>query len=135
VNLVVKKIDKKIADRVVSKRHYSRRLGIFWEGFGLFEGSVLLGVVCFGQPSPPIQKHAFKNRDFRLYELTRLVVDEEVKNGASFLISHSIKQLSQRPCAIVSYADSMHGHCGIVYQATNWLYTGGHRLARQTVSS
>jgi hypothetical protein len=125
MSLLVKKINKKIAASIVSEKHYSRRLGIFWEGFGLFENEVLLGVCCFGQPSPAIQKHAFKDRDFRLYELTRLVVDEGVENGASFLISQSIKQLSQRPCAIVSYADSMHGHCGIVYQATNWIYTGG----------
>jgi hypothetical protein len=124
VALHVKKINKKIAFDIVSRKHYSRRLGIFWEGFGLFDGDVLLGVCCFGQPSPAIQKHAFKDRDFRLYELTRLVVDEGVKNGASFLISQSIKQLSQKPCAIISYADSMHGHCGIVYQATNWIYTG-----------
>ena len=32
--------------------------------------------------------------------------------------------LKERFCAIISYADSAHGHSGIVYQATNWLYTG-----------
>lgn len=25
---------------------------------------------------------------------------------------------------MVSYADSEYGHCGIIYQATNWQYTG-----------
>lgn len=30
----------------------------------------------------------------------------------------------EKPCAVVSYADSEHGHCGIIYQATNWTYTG-----------
>jgi hypothetical protein len=122
--MIVKPITKKIANAVVSNKHYSRRLGIFWEGFGLYENDVLIGVCCFGQPSAAIQKHAFKNRDFRLYELTRLVVDAGHKNAASFLISQSLKLLSAKPCAIVSYADSAHGHSGIVYQATNWLYTG-----------
>lgn len=28
------------------------------------------------------------------------------------------------PCAVISYADTEHGHAGIVYQATNWIYTG-----------
>lgn len=120
----VKPITKQIAKNVICNKHYSRRLGIFWEGFGLFKNDVLIGVCCFGQPSAPIQKHAFKNRDFRLYELTRLVVDSGHKNAASFLISQSIKLLSNQPCAIVSYADSAHGHSGIVYQATNWIYTG-----------
>lgn len=124
MTLEVKRIEKKLAEKVVSEKHYSRRLGIFWEGFGLYLEGMLLGVVCYGQPSAPIQKHAFRDRDFRLYELTRLVVDSNVPNGASTLIGRSLQMLSQRPAAIISYADSAHGHSGIVYQATNWLYTG-----------
>ena len=120
----IEKITKEVANSVVSNKHYSQRLGIFWEGFGLYKDDVLIGVCCYGQPSAAIQKHAFKNRDFRLYELTRLVVDSNHKNAASFLISNSIKMLSNKPCAVISYADSAHGHSGIVYQATNWLYTG-----------
>jgi hypothetical protein len=30
----------------------------------------------------------------------------------------------ESPCAVVSYADSEWGHAGIIYQATNWTYTG-----------
>jgi hypothetical protein len=119
----VRRIDKKTANKIVSAKHYSHRLGIFWEGFGLYAPN-LIGVVCYGQPSAPIQKHAFKNRDFRLYELTRLVVDSGTKNGASYLISHSLQMLTQQPSAVISYADSAQGHAGIVYQATNWKYTG-----------
>ena len=119
------RISKDVASRVVSEKHYSRRLGILWEAFGLVENDILIGVCCYGQPSAPIQKHAFTERDFRLYELTRLVVDRGApKNSASFLISTSLKMLKEQPCAIVSYADSAHGHSGIVYQATNWMYTG-----------
>ena len=122
--MIVKKISKAIANSVVSQKHYSKCLGIFWEGFGLYKDDVLIGVCCFGQPSAAIQKHSFENRDFRLYELTRLVVDAGHQNAASFLISQSIKMLKEKPCAIISYADSAHGHSGIVYQATNWIYTG-----------
>jgi hypothetical protein len=122
--MIVKKITKEVANSIVSQKHYSRRLGIFWEGFGLFKNDVLIGVCCFGQPSAPIQKYSFKDRNFRLYELTRLVVDSGHKNAASFLISRAIEMLKEKPCAIVSYADSAFGHSGIVYQATNWLYTG-----------
>lgn len=123
--LTVSKIDKATAKAVIVAKHYSGRLGIMWEAFGLYDGATLIGVCCYGQPSAPIQKHAFANRDYRLYELTRLVVDRGApKNAASTLIAGSLAQLSERPCAVVSYADSSHGHCGIVYQATNWLYTG-----------
>lgn len=120
----VRRVEKKLAEKVVAAKHYSRRLGIFWEGFGLYDGEMLLGVVCYGQPSAPIQKHAFRERNFRLYELTRLVVDEGVQNGASILVGRSLQLLSERPAAVISYADTAHGHSGIVYQATNWLYTG-----------
>jgi hypothetical protein len=58
-----------------------------------------------------------------IYELTRLWVDDSVpKNGESFLIGNTIKQLDKE--FIVSFADSSQDHLGIVYQATNFLYTG-----------
>lgn len=120
----VKRIDRKNAEAVVVSKHYTRRLGIFWEAFGLYYAGVLSGVVVYGQPSAPINRHAFKDRDFRLYELTRLVVERGLHNGASVLISRSLALLSVQPCAVISYADSSAGHCGIVYQATNWAYTG-----------
>lgn len=120
----VKRIDKQTAKTVIEAIHYRKTLGVFWEAFGLYENEKLIGVICYGQPSAPIQKHAFKDRDFRLYELTRLVIDSGNKNCASILIAESLKLLNEQPSAVISYADSALGHAGIVYQATNFLYTG-----------
>jgi len=120
----VRRITKKVANEWVSSKHYRRTLGIFWEGFALIEGDKITGVVTYGQPSPSIQRYAFPNRDFRLYELTRLVIQTPTFNAASFLVANSLKMLKERPAAVISYADSQQGHCGIVYQATNWDYTG-----------
>ena len=116
-------VSKQVADLFVRNKHYSRRASIFWAGFGLVEDGLVVGVCVYGQPSPPIQKHAFKDRDFRLYELARLVVQSKTKNAASFLVGRSLRMLEQ-PSAVVSYADMEQNHCGIIYQATNWLYTG-----------
>lgn len=116
-------VTKAIAERFVLEKHYSRRASIFWAGFGLEENGLITGVAVYGQPSPPIQKHAFTERDFRLYELCRVVVQSETKNAASFLIANSLKMLDG-PCAVISYADMEQSHCGVIYQATNWLYTG-----------
>lgn len=118
------RINKKIANKFISEKHYRKTLGIFWEGFALVIDGLIEGVVTYGQPSPPIQKYAFVDRDFRLYELARLVIQTNKKNAASFLIGNSLKMLNERHSAVISYADSSMGHCGIVYQATNWLYTG-----------
>ena len=117
------KLDKKTCELFVKNKHYSRKASIFWAGFGLIENGKVVGVAVYGQPSPPIQKHAFADRDFRLYELSRVVVQTKTKNAASFLISNSLQML-EKPCAVVSYADMEQSHCGIIYQATNWLYTG-----------
>lgn len=81
-------------------------------------------MAVYGQPSPPIQKHAFIDRDFRLFELSRVVVQSKTKNASSFLVSNSLKLLEPKPCAVISYADMEQNHCGIIYQATNWIYTG-----------
>lgn len=116
-------ITKKQADLFVVNKHYSRRAPIFWAGFGLVIDGMIEGVVVYGQPSPPIQRYAFRERDFRLYELSRLVIQTGARNAASFLVGRSLRMLD-KPSAVVSYADSEWGHAGIVYQATNWLYTG-----------
>lgn len=117
------KISKKIAEKFVLNKHYSRRASIFWAGFALVIDGMIEGVVVYGQPSPPIQKFAFKDRDFKLYELSRLVIQTDMKNAASILIAKSLDML-EKPSAVVSYADTEYGHAGIVYQATNWIYTG-----------
>jgi len=117
------KIDKKTADKWILNKHYSRRAPIFWAGFALVIDDKIEGVIIYGQPSPPIQRYSFKDRDFRLWELSRLVIQTKKKNAASFLIANSLKLL-EKPCAVISYADSEQSHCGYVYQATNWLYTG-----------
>ena len=107
----------------VTKKHYSRRESIFWAGFGLIENGKVQGVCVYGQPSPSLQRHAFKGRDFKFFELSRLVVQTRTKNAASFLVGRSLAMID-RPSAVVSYADTDQSHCGIVYQATNWIYTG-----------
>jgi hypothetical protein len=100
-------ISKKEAEAFVLAKHYSHRASIFWAAFGLVIGDKIEGVVVYGQPSPPIQK----------------VVQATAKNAASFLVGQSLHRL-EKPSAVVSYADEEWGHVGIVYQATNWLYTG-----------
>ena len=143
--MYVQPIDKATAAAFVEAKHYSRRQSIFWAAFGLIEEGMVTGVAVYGQPSPPIQRHAFKDRDFRLYELARVVVQSTTRNAGSYLIGNSLKLLPEQPCAVISYADTEQNHCGFMYQATNWLYTGattshdklylvdGHRLHPMTV--
>ena len=54
--------------------------------------------------------------------IDRFLVNNE-KNEASYLIANSLKMLP-KPKIVVSYADTAHNHSGVVYQATNFLFTG-----------
>lgn len=108
--------------------HYARRMPCVQYAFGLFEGGVLCGVVTYGQPASPslCKGLAGEANRHKVLELNRLVFlpDYNGDNNASYLVSHSLKQLPSRTF-VVSYADwgGWH-HVGYVYQATNFLYTG-----------
>lgn len=65
-----------------------------------------------------------ENKD-KVLELNRLVIlpNAKGKNLASYLVSHSLKELPNGTF-VVSYADTAWSHIGYIYQATNFLYTG-----------
>ena len=105
--------------------HYAKRMPSISYAFGLFERSVLMGVVTFGSPaSYPlcIGVCGVEHKD-KVIELNRLVLLENKKNQASLLVSQAIKKLP-KPKIIVSYADTDQNHIGYVYQATNFFFTG-----------
>jgi hypothetical protein len=56
-------------------------------------------------------------------EPNRLVLLNNKPHEASRLVGASLKQLP-KPTIVVSYADTKQNHEGIVYQATNFIYTG-----------
>jgi hypothetical protein len=62
--------------------------------------------------------------EYKLYELNRLVINDNViKNSLSWFISQTLQKMP-KPSVIVSYADTSQNHNGYIYQATNWIYTG-----------
>lgn len=59
---------------------------------------------------------------------SRLVVVPDVpKNAASFLLSHSGRQIDRRWHTLISYADAWRGHTGAIYRAAGWQYAGQTR--------
>lgn len=122
----VEPIDKGMAQSVVVSRHYLHRPAPCSIAFGLFDPFMQLqGVVMYGTPSSSTLRAGIAGQDetLNVIELTRLWVDDEAPhNGESFLIGRSIKQCGKE--IVVSFADTAENHLGIIYQATNWLYTG-----------
>ena len=105
--------------------HYAKRWPSISYAYGLFDGGELIGVVCYGTPpSAPLRRgiagDAYTND---VLELNRLCLLYNRKNEASALVGRSLKMLPSNKI-VVSFADSSQGHIGIVYQATNFIYTG-----------
>jgi hypothetical protein len=131
----IKKISYKVAMELVVKNHYLHRKCPCSQAFGLFEkcddstdlfsNERIVGCVVYGTPSSaPLRKGICGiDESFNVLELTRLWIEDGTpKNTESYLIGNTIKLVDKE--IIVSYAEIEQGHLGIVYQATNWLYTG-----------
>jgi hypothetical protein len=125
-NWSVRPIDNNTAQQMVVKHHYLHRKAPCSKAFGLFDqAEQLRGVVLYGTPSSSALRAgiAGKEQAFNVIELTRLWIDDNSpKNSESYLIGNSLKHCGKE--IVVSFADTSQNHLGIVYQATNWLYTG-----------
>lgn len=129
LQLKFRSIGSKTMNEVVVANHYAHRAVPCNWSFGCFHGSELLGVISFGKPASPHLCRGICGEENapRVYELNRLWLDDRCpKNSESRFISWSIRELSKlRPYLIlISYADTGAGHSGMIYAATNWIYTG-----------
>lgn len=118
-------IEPAITKEWLLKIHYAKRIPSISYAFGLYINKELFGIVTYGTPSSSSLRNgiAGKKNSSLVLELNRLVFKKQIKNGASYLISKSLKYLPN-PSIIVSYADTGQGHIGYVYQACNFIYTG-----------
>jgi len=124
-NYCIKRIDYHTAMKIIVEKHYLHRKAPCSIAFGLFLDDECKGVVVYGTPSSAPLRRGIAGDDNvnNVVELTRLwVCDSVPRNGESFLIGNTIKQCGKE--IVVSYAEIEQGHLGIVYQATNWYYTG-----------
>lgn len=124
-NYNIKPVSCKVAMNIVVLNHYLHRKCPCSFAFGLFDGETIKGVIVYGTPSSAPLRSGICGPDekFNVIELTRLWVCDTVgKNAESFLIGNTIKKVNKE--IIVSFAEIQAGHTGVVYQATNWIYTG-----------
>lgn len=87
----------------------------------------LVGAVIFGAMSTTAWKR-FADSENKVIELRRLVLlDEAGRCSESRVISKCIKLVKRADRdleVIVSYADPLYGHTGIIYKASNFEYLG-----------
>ena len=93
---------------------------------GAWESGKFIGVVIFGYGATPNLSKPYGLKIYECAELVRIAITNHV-NPVSRIIKLSLIMLKTK-CPllrlIVSYADTMQGHHGGIYQATNWTYSG-----------
>lgn len=121
----IKAISYRVAMEVIIKNHYLHRRAPCSIAFGLFDGPIIIGVICYGTPSSAPLRSGIcgPEESGNVIELTRLWVNDGTpSNTESWFIGNTIKRCGKE--IVVSFAEIDAGHVGTVYQATNWLYTG-----------
>ena len=121
----VRRIDPKETYDYLLNIHYAKRIPSISYAYGLYLDDDLVGVITYGSPASPSLCTGICGPEYRskVLELNRLCLKNNQPNEASRLVGASFKLLP-KPTIIVSYADTQQKHEGIVYQATNFLYTG-----------
>lgn len=122
----VKEIDYKTAIDFLLPLHYSGRKPTITYAFGYYENKELKAVCTFGKPASNSLCIGVCGKELsnKVYELNRLCVNGNISIQLSKFVSWCLRQLKKYDLIIVSYADTQMNHCGYIYQATNWIYTG-----------
>lgn len=145
----VREISHAVAKELIVNNHYTHSwtmcsvaLGVFLKHQAredsFFEGDedTIIGCIIFGNPVGRSAAASISEiiKINEVYELTRLWVEDipNCKNIESYVIGQAFTWLRNNHPHIkvlLSYADNEAGHCGIIYQSTNWLYQGNSQLA------
>jgi hypothetical protein len=121
----IARIDRASCARLLLTVHYAHRWPSITHAFGLFMDGVLVGCVTYGTPPSSTLRNGIAGEEFAgsVLELNRLVLDHNLKNEASRLVSTSLRMIGGDHI-IVSFADTEQGHRGVVYQACSFTYHG-----------
>ena len=147
----VEPLDERSAKSYVTRQHYSGSFPAAVHRFGLFDThrpdpdhtdrpGALAGVAVFGIPvQAAVLTRAFPTLTpyTESLELSRFVLDDACPgNSESWFLGQCFTGLLERDVrGVVSFADPVPrraadgtikapGHCGVIYQATNFTYTG-----------
>ena len=134
VNLRLDWCSYQAAKYAVINYHYSKRMPRYKQVYiGVWEDGQFKGVIIFGLSICPHLGNAFNIKSIEVAELTRIALKEH-HTPVSKLCSVALRMIKKQSPGlrlIVSYADSMQGHNGAIYQAGNWVYIGEYGQSKQ----
>lgn len=141
--------DDTTAKNFVVAHHYSRSFGAARIRTGLYRGGDLVGVAVLGNPTnTKVLTKAFPTLVpfTESLELSRFVLLNQVPaNGETWLLGRTFRLAAEQGLrGVVSFADPVErmtpegqllspGHVGIIYQASNGLYSADRSTARTEI--
>ena len=122
----IRELGPKPARVFFTQYHYSGSLGRGGLIFGAYLGEELIGAIVY---SPVVRKEMAIKQNLSCREVTELsrlaIADHRHKlNFASWLISRTLKRLSEKYKMVIAFADKTFGHDGAVYRASNFELDG-----------
>jgi hypothetical protein len=107
--------------------HYAKAIPVNVLGFSVFnDKNEWCGVVLYGTGANNNLAHNYDLKQGQVLELVRMALNGK-QESTSKALSISLKLMKKYAplCkVIISYADKDQNHQGIIYQATNWYFTG-----------
>lgn len=99
---------------------------------GAWERDKFIGCVIFSYGATPQIGSPYRLTQFEICELTRVALSKH-ETQTSRVLAGAIRMLRKQSPGIrliVSFADGEQNHIGVIYQATNWVYTGTTKPGR-----
>lgn len=139
---------RKAVKYAVENWHYTKSVPNVGLAFAVFNNKKeFCGVICYGVGATANIARPYGLQQGQVVELLRVALNGK-QEQTSKAVAQSLRLLKKKSPSVklvVSYADSEQNHSGIIYQATNWIYTGfstdsnlvidGQRKHRRTISS
>lgn len=114
---------------LIERTHYSRsapNTSVARHGLYPVGSDKLAGVALWLPPTRVAAASVNRDNPLGVLCLSRLCVADDVPaNGASFLLGRSMRLLDRSSWpTLLTYADTLYGHTGTIYKATNWTCLG-----------
>lgn len=109
--------------------HYAEKVPSVIQGFNVWnDNGDWCGTICYGVGANPNIAKPYNKWQGQVLELLRVALNGKQGHGntstAVALTIKAMKIMFPWVDLLVSYADKDQEHTGILYQATNWVYTG-----------
>ena len=93
--LEIKQISYDETKDLILNVHYAKRMPSISFAYGLFKDNEMIGIVTYGSPASPFLCKGICGEKHKqnVIELNRLVLVNNEKNEASYLIANSLKML------------------------------------------